>query len=85
MAVLVTYTFSLDRGNSIKLRSGLRVGIVSIFGEDPEQRHYLSPVTQISRFGQRLSRRFDFFIVCHMDSGRRVVRTQIYRIVALFT
>jgi hypothetical protein len=61
------------------------VGIVSIFGEDPEQRHYLSPVAQISRFGQRLSRRFDFFIVCHMDSGRRVVRTQIDRVAALFT
>src|SRR5262245_36271576 len=43
MALLVTYTFSLDRGISIKLKIGLRVGIVSIFGEDPEQRHCLSP------------------------------------------
>src|SRR5215468_4912335 len=43
----VTYTFSLDRGISIKLRSGLRVGIVSIVGEeDPEQHHYQSPVTR---------------------------------------
>jgi hypothetical protein len=33
MAVLVTYTFSLDRGISIKLRIGLRVGIASIVGE----------------------------------------------------
>src|SRR5262247_1792129 len=43
------YTFSLDRRISIKLRSGLRVGIVSIFGEDLEQLHYLSPVTLASR------------------------------------
>src|SRR5215510_5850902 len=44
MAVLVTYTFSLNRRISIKLKIGLRVGTVSIFGEDPKQRHYLSPV-----------------------------------------
>jgi hypothetical protein len=29
----------IGQGISIKLRIGLRVGIVSIFGEDPEQRH----------------------------------------------
>src|SRR5215510_11326588 len=43
MALLVTYTFSLDRGISIKLRSGLRVDIVSTFGEDPKQCHCRSP------------------------------------------
>src|SRR5262249_43432761 len=37
MAVLVTYTFSLDRGISIKLRIGLKVGIASIVGEAPEK------------------------------------------------
>jgi hypothetical protein len=36
----------VDRGISIKLRSGLRAGIGSIFGEDAEQHHYLSPVTR---------------------------------------
>ena len=32
------YVF-IDRGISIKLRIGLRVGIVSIVGEAPEQHH----------------------------------------------
>src|SRR5262245_16781265 len=73
MAVLVTYTFSLDRGISIKLRIGLRVGIASIFGEDPKQRYYLS--SRSVALGND-----EFFVVCHMDTGRRVVRTQIDRL-----
>ena len=36
------YVF-IGQGISIKLRSGLRVGIVSIFGEDPKQRYCLLP------------------------------------------
>src|SRR5262245_18862319 len=39
------YVF-IGQGISIKLRSGLRVGIVSIVGEAPEQHHYQSPVTR---------------------------------------
>jgi hypothetical protein len=33
----------IGQGISIKLRIGLRVGIVSIVGEGPEQHHNLSP------------------------------------------
>src|SRR5262249_9436041 len=76
MVLLVTYTFSLDRGISIKLRIGLRVGIVSIFGEDPNSVTACHPDQSLWAM---TSRSFDFFIVCYMDSGRRVVRTQIDR------
>jgi len=73
----------IGQGILIKLKIGLRLGIVSIFGEDIEQRHYLSPVTTVvvrERFRPScmgvINLRYQVdhlaakaFLGCHLDRG----------------
>jgi Mg2+ and Co2+ transporter CorA len=83
VAVLVTYTFSLDRGILIKLRSGLRVGIVSIVGEDPEQRHYLigHPLVDVGFMtSEEIEKRIDELAHKYVETHDKKIIEELYEL-----